>query len=81
MKTISFWLLILTLTAGLARGQDNATQQQIDQLNGKLQDLIDAQNSQGKRIAALEKQIADLGDKMNQPAVAGHSVYGKGARS
>ena len=68
MKTISFWLLIFTFTAALARGQDTATQQQIDQLNGRLQDLIDAQNSQGKRIAALEKQIADLGDKMNQPA-------------
>ena len=68
MRKISLWLFILDFTIGVARGQDAATQQQIDQLNGKLQDLMDAQADQGKRIAALEKQIGDLGDKLNQPA-------------
>ena len=68
MKKISFWLLIFTVAAGVARGQDAATQQQIDQLNGKLQDLIDAQAAQGKRLDALEKQITELADKVNTPA-------------
>jgi LysM repeat protein len=51
-----------------ARGQDAATQQQIDKLSGQIQDLLATQDTQNKRIAALEKQIADLGDKLNQPA-------------
>jgi LysM repeat protein len=70
MIKISLWLFILTFTVCAARGQDAATQQQIDQLNGKLQDLIDAQAAQGKRLDALEKEIADLSDKVNTPAVS-----------
>ena len=64
---ISFWLLIFTLAAGVTRGQDAATQQQFDQLNGKIQDLIDGQAVQAKRIDALEKEIGDLQDKVNNP--------------
>ncbi|HSY74190.1 MAG TPA: LysM peptidoglycan-binding domain-containing protein [Dongiaceae bacterium] len=70
MRKISLWLFILVFTASLARAQDDATQQQIDKLSGQIQDLLDAQAAQGKRIDALEKQISDLGDKLNQPAAA-----------
>jgi len=69
MRTISLWILILGLTAPLARAQDAATQQQLDKLSGQIQDLTDAQVQQNKRIEALEKEIADLSDKINQPAV------------
>jgi septal ring factor EnvC (AmiA/AmiB activator) len=72
MKTISFWLFISAFAAfmsGPAQGQEDAAQQQIDQINGRIQDLIDAQTAQGKRLAALEKSIGDLQDKLNQPAV------------
>jgi LysM repeat protein len=71
MRKISFWLFILAFaafTACVAHAQDAATQQQIDQINGKIQDLIDAQAAQGKRLATLEKSISDLQDKLNQPA-------------
>jgi LysM repeat protein len=68
VRKISLWLFILVFTASLARAQDDAAQQQIDKLSGQIQDLLDAQAAQGKRIDALEKQIADLGDKLNQPA-------------
>ncbi len=71
MRKISLWLFIFVFTASLARGQDAATQQQIDKLYGQMQDLIEAQAAQGKRIDALEKQISDLGDKLNQPAASG----------
>src|SRR5271170_2235363 len=67
MRKISLWLFIFVFTASLARAQDDATQQQIDKLSGQIQDLLDAQAAQGKRIDALEKEIGDLGDKMNQP--------------
>jgi septal ring factor EnvC (AmiA/AmiB activator) len=66
MRKISLWLFILTITASLARAQD-ATQQQLDQISGKIQDLQASLAEQGKRIDALEKKISDLQDKLNQP--------------
>jgi LysM repeat protein len=68
MRKISLWLFIVTFTVCAARGQDAATQQQIDKLYGQIQDLTEAQAAQNKRIDALEKSIGDLGDKLNQPA-------------
>jgi LysM repeat protein len=68
MRKISLWLFILTFTICAARGQDAATQQQIDKLYGQIQDLLEAQAAQTKRIDALEKEIGDMHDKLNQPA-------------
>jgi LysM repeat protein len=68
MRKISLWLFILTFTVCAAHGQDAATQQQIDKLYGQIQDLLEAQAAQTKRIDALEKDISDLRDKLNQPA-------------
>ena len=66
MRKISLWLFILVFTASLARAQDDATQQQIDKLSGQIQDLLDAQAAQGKRIDALEKEISDLNKEKDQ---------------
>ena len=68
MKKISFWFLILVFTASPVRAQDAATQQQLDKLGGQIQDLLEAQAQQGKRIDALEKEIGELRDKANTPA-------------
>jgi len=68
MRKISFWLFIFAFTASLARGQDAATQQLIDEINGRIQNLTEMQATQGRKIADLEKQISDLSDKLNQPA-------------
>jgi nucleoid-associated protein YgaU len=68
MRKISLWLFVFVFTASLARAQDAATQQQIDQIVGKMQDLAEAQAAQGKRLDAVEKGISDLQDKLNQPA-------------
>ena len=65
MKRILIWVFILSFSLAAARAQDAATQQQIDQINGRLQDLIDAQAVQAKRITALEKEISELSDKSN----------------
>ena len=65
MKRILVWIFILSLSLAAARAQDAATQQQIDQINGRLQDLQDAQALQAKRITALEKEISELHDKSN----------------
>jgi len=65
MKRILVWLLILGFSVAAARAQDDATQQQINKLNGQIQDLTDAQAVQAKRITALEKEISELHDKAN----------------
>jgi LysM repeat protein len=70
MRKISFWLLIFTCTASLAFAQDAATQQQIDKLSGQIQDLLESQAVQAKRLDALEKEIGDLRDKVSQPATS-----------
>jgi LysM repeat protein len=67
MKKISLWLFILIFSVAAARAQDAATQQQIDQINGRLQDLLEAQATQAKHIDALEKEIDGLRDQLNQP--------------
>jgi chromosome segregation ATPase len=67
MKRILIWLLILSFSIAAARAQDDATQQQINKLNGQIQDLSDAQAVQAKRITALEKEISELRDKSSQP--------------
>jgi len=74
MRKISFWLFILAFSASLARAQDAATQQQIDQINGRIENLIDMQATQGKKIADLEKRVSDLSDKLNQPTAANNSA-------
>jgi LysM repeat protein len=68
MKKISLWLFIFVFTASLARAQDAATQQQLDELSGRIQNMLETQAAQGKRLDALEKQVSDLSDKLNQPA-------------
>jgi LysM repeat protein len=69
MKKISLWFLILVFTASLVRAEDAATQQQLDKLSGQVQDLLDAQAQQGKRLDAMEKEIGDLREKISTPAV------------
>lgn len=69
MKKILLSVLLASSAATTVLGQDAATQQQLDQINGKIQDLIDTQAAQGKRIDAVEKEISDLNDKVNTPAV------------
>ena len=68
MRKISLWLFILTFMISAARAQDAATQQQIDKLSGQIQDILETQAAQTKRLEALEQEIGNLRDKLNQPA-------------
>jgi LysM repeat protein len=65
MKRILTWIFILSFSLTAARAQDDATQQQINKLTGQIQDALDAQALQAKRITALEKEISELHDKSN----------------
>lgn len=75
MKKLSLWALILAFTASIAAAQDTATQQQLDKLSGQIQDLLDIQEKQTKRIDALEKEVSDLRDKINAPVVNDYATH------
>jgi len=67
MKKISLLLLLALFSTATVFAQESATQQQLDQLRGKLQDIVDAQDAQNKKIEELSKRINDLADKINTP--------------
>jgi len=69
MKKILLGGFILIFAVSLVRAQDAGTQQQIDKLFGMIQDVQATQEQQGKQLAALQKQISDLADKVSTPAV------------
>lgn len=68
MKKVLFWLFLFAFTVSLARAQDAATQQLIDQINVRIQDIYTVLDKQDKRISALEKSVSDLQDKLTQPS-------------
>jgi len=69
MRKISLWLFILVFTASRARAQDTATQQQLEELSGRIQNVLELQEAQTKRLDALEKEISELSDKVSMPQV------------
>jgi len=60
---------VFTFAIAGVRAQDSGTQQQLDKISGQIQDLIETQSQQTKRIEALEKELADLAVKVNTPQV------------
>ena len=70
MKHILAWFFILSLSLAAAHAQEDATQQQINELNGRLQNMQESLDAQGKRIAALEQEINDLHDKSGATGAA-----------
>ena len=61
MKRTTFFLMAaLCAMPGAARAQDAATEERLNQLNSKIQVLIEGQDLQRKRIEALEKEVATL---------------------
>jgi len=67
MKKISLWLFILAFSTVAVRAQDAETTERLNKVEGYVQDLLAAREAQDKHMAALEKEIADLRDKLNQP--------------
>jgi septal ring factor EnvC (AmiA/AmiB activator) len=67
MKRALFWLLLLVLTVQFATAEDAATEERLNQLSGKIEDLIAGQEAQRKRIAELSKEIAALRDEHAKP--------------
>jgi len=76
MKTIWIVLASVLLTGLPVPAQESATQQQIDRLSGQIQDLQEAQALENKRLDALERDLADLRDKVNTPVVNDYASRG-----
>src|SRR2546421_1487513 len=66
MKRIFILLTAATLLfAPAARSQDAATEERINQLNGKIEDLIAGLEAQKKVISELRKEIEGLRDQQS----------------
>ena len=68
MKQTSILLLSLLICAPpIARAEDAATEERLNQLSGKIEDLIASQEVQRKRVAELAKEIDSLRDQQGKP--------------
>jgi len=68
MKRISILLAALTVCTLTARAQDAATEERLNQLNGKLENIIEAQRAQQKQIEALAKEIQNVREQASRPS-------------
>jgi chromosome segregation ATPase len=68
MKRIYFLLVTTALmTTPLARAQDAASEERINQLSGKIEDLIAGMDAQKKVISELRKEIERLREQQDKP--------------
>src|SRR5258706_13335609 len=68
MKRISIILSVLALCMTLAaRAEDAATEERLNQLSGKIEDLIASHEAQRKRVAELAREIDSLRDQQSKP--------------
>lgn len=68
MKRISL-LLAALLLCGISkvRGDDAATEERLNQLSGKIEDLIASQETQRKQLADLRREIESLREQASKP--------------
>ena len=68
MKRICFGLLSLALLASAAPAQDRATEERLNQLSGKIENLIESQESLRRQIADLHKGLGALREQQDKPS-------------
>ena len=70
MKRISFWLgLVLFVSPLVVRAQDAATEERLNKLTAQIQDLVEAQGAQNKRLEAIAKDLQTIQqEQQNKPA-------------
>jgi LysM repeat protein len=68
MKRISFLLVTLALCAApAARAQDAATEERLNQLSGRIDNLTDAQAAIKSQLAALSREVRELREQVGKP--------------
>ena len=69
MKRISFLLLTLALcSAPAVRAQDAATQERLDKLSGRIEDLTAAQEAIKKQMNELTKELESVREQSAKPS-------------
>ena len=68
MKRILLCLFIAGLCAAPVHAQSSATQQQIDELNGRIQTLLEGQAANERKLAELSRSLSELREKVSAPA-------------
>jgi nucleoid-associated protein YgaU len=68
MKRVSFFLVTLALcTAPALRAEDAATEERLNKLAGRIDDLVAGQESLRNRIQALEREIEAVREQVSKP--------------
>ncbi len=68
MKRIPFLLATLALCAApVVRAQDAATQERLDKLSGRIEDLTAAQEALKKQISELSRELESVRDQSGKP--------------
>lgn len=70
MKRILLCFFITALAVSASQAQGSATQQQLEELSGRLQTLIEGQAAYEKRIESLAREVSELREKLNVPPPA-----------
>ena len=71
MKRIFFLVFAFAFcSTPVLRAQDAATEERLNQLSGKVEDLLAARELEQKRLAELAKELENLREQQNHPATA-----------
>lgn len=69
MKRFLFvWVALALGSAPLARAQDAATQQRLDELSGRIENLIAAQDALTKQVNELRRELSSVHEMASKPA-------------
>ena len=61
------WAILALCAASAVHGQDAATEERLNQLSGKINDLISRQEVQRQEIERLRRENASLQEQLNRP--------------
>jgi LysM repeat protein len=68
MKRISFlWITLALCSAPALRAQDAATQERLDKLSGRIEDLIAAQEAMRKQVSDLAREVESVRELASKP--------------
>jgi LysM repeat protein len=67
-------IFVLVCTSGL-RGQDAATEERLNKLNGHIEDLLAAQATLQKRISVLAKEIDSVREQSSKPSTENYASH------
>lgn len=67
MKRFAVWLVYFALATGTGMAQDAATEQRLNELSGRIEQLIATQEAQRKAIDELSREVRTLRERQNAP--------------